>query len=56
MGWENTNSTGYNMMARFLSRSFLELVLTRTDAHPTGAIQTAEDIKIHAMMGHQTPT
>jgi hypothetical protein len=56
MGWENTNSTGHYTMARFLSRSFLELALTRTDPHPTGAIQTAEGIKIHATVGHQTPT
>jgi hypothetical protein len=43
-------------MARFLSRSFLELALTRTDPHPTGAIPTAEGIKIHATVGHQAST
>jgi hypothetical protein len=43
-------------MARFLSRSFLELALTRTDPHPAGAILTVEGIKIHATVGHQIPT
>jgi hypothetical protein len=56
MGWINTNATGHYTMARCLSRSFLELALTRTDPHRTGAIQTAEGIKIHATVGHQTPT
>jgi hypothetical protein len=43
-------------MARFLSRSFLELVLTHTDPRPTGANQTAESIEIHATVGHQMRT
>jgi hypothetical protein len=35
-------------MARLLSRSVLELALTRTDPHPTGTFPTAESIKIYS--------